>query len=308
MSLTANKPSGGHGNTEEKVNLKAIPEILKRHAGERGSLIPILEDIQTVYGYLPEEALKLVVSETGRSATDVYGVATFYRAFSLTPRGRHLVCVCLGTACHVRGASAIAEELKLQLGISDGETTADKEFTLETVNCLGACALGPVVVIDGHYFSKVRKSRIRQMLEDARSGCINSSATDSSSMFPVTVNCPVCKGGLMDENFTLDSLPAIQLSISSAGVSGRLRLSSLYGSPECAVEYDVPAGSAVEVSCPHCKAALSGALSCSSCAAPMASLDVQGGAVLHFCSRRGCHNRSLDLTPSSCLPEGGGAK
>ena len=153
---------------EEEVDLKDILRILEKHNEDRGGLIAILEEIQAEYGYLPEKSLRIASDKTGRPLVDVYSVATFYRSFSLKPRGRHLVCACLGTACHVRGAPRIVEELKHQLGIKAGETTPDKEFTLETVNCLGACALGPVVVIDGHYFSKVRKSRISQLLEQAR--------------------------------------------------------------------------------------------------------------------------------------------
>ena len=102
-----------------------------------GSLISTLERIQSRYGYLPEDALRDLARETGRSLTDIYGVATFYRAFSLEPRGRHLVSVCLGTACHVRGGPAIAAEIQRYLGIGPGETTPDREFSLEAVNCLG---------------------------------------------------------------------------------------------------------------------------------------------------------------------------
>src|SRR5690606_22695369 len=104
---------------------------------------------------LPEQALREVADATGRPLVDVYGVATFYRAFSLKPRGKHVCTVCLGTACHVRGAPAVVSAFEKRLAVKAGETTSDEEFTLETVACLGACALGPIVVADGHYFSNV---------------------------------------------------------------------------------------------------------------------------------------------------------
>ena len=139
--------------------------ILDKHEEDRGGLISILEDIQAKYSYLPAEALKLVADGTGRSLVDIYGVATFYKSFSLKPRGKHLCSVCVGTACHVRGAPIIADTFQRQLGAGPGETTADKEFTLETVNCLGACALGPIVVVDGHYFSNVNSARVKQIIK-----------------------------------------------------------------------------------------------------------------------------------------------
>ena len=142
------------------MNPEPILKIIETHGqGNQAGIISILEDIQAEYSYLPEEALRIVSEETGRSLVDIYGVATFYKAFSLKPRGKHLVSVCLGTACHVRGGQAIASEFLRQLGIKPGETTADRLITLDTVNCLGACALGPIVVVDGHYFSNVPQKR-----------------------------------------------------------------------------------------------------------------------------------------------------
>lgn len=151
-----------------EVNSKDILKILEKHNEDRGALIAILEEIQAEYGYLPQEALRTVADRTGRSLVDVYGVATFYRSFSLQPRGKHLISVCLGTACHVRGAPMVIEEFERQLGIRADETTPDREFTLETVNCLGACALGPIVVVDGDYFRNVNTRTVRQILEKAR--------------------------------------------------------------------------------------------------------------------------------------------
>ena len=170
--------SVGQGQPPVPVSQDAGPEairrILEQHEGARGALIAILEEIQARYGYLPAAALQAVCNETGHSLVDVYGVATFYRSFSLTPRGRHLICVCQGTACHVRGAPVIVEELERQLGISSGETTPDHAHTLETVNCLGACALGPIVVVDGQYFSNVGTAKARLILKKAGAGAVRS--------------------------------------------------------------------------------------------------------------------------------------
>src|SRR3972149_3511391 len=110
------------------MNVDTLARILEKHRDGHGGLISILEEIQAVYSYLPREALEEVARRTGRSLVDIYGVATFYTAFSLEPRGKHLVSCCLGTACHVRGGPAVAEELERQLGIKAGETTPAKEF------------------------------------------------------------------------------------------------------------------------------------------------------------------------------------
>jgi len=149
---------------------EAIMKIVANHAREQGSLISILEDIQDEYRYLPEDALRAVARMTGKSLVDVFGVATFYKAFSLKPRGRHLVSVCLGTACHVRSAPDIVAEFSRQLGVKPGETSDDREFTLETVNCLGTCALGPIVTVDGRYFSQVKRKDVKQIILEAREG------------------------------------------------------------------------------------------------------------------------------------------
>lgn len=154
----------------EDPHFEKILGILERHNDGHGALIAVLEGIQTEYGYLPEAALRTVAEKMGRSLVDVYGVATFYRSFRLQPRGKHLISVCLGTACHVRGAPMVLEEFERQLEIHAGQTTADREFTLESVICLGACALGPIVVVDGHYFPNVNTAKVKQILEQARAG------------------------------------------------------------------------------------------------------------------------------------------
>ncbi len=137
----------------EAVSSK-VQSIIDKHDSAKKALFPILQDIQSEFNYLPQDALRLVSGTLGIPLIDIVGVATFYRAFSLTPRGRHLITVCLGTACHVRGGPKILEEFERRLGVKAGETTADQKFTLETVNCLGCCAIGPVVVVDGNYHAQ----------------------------------------------------------------------------------------------------------------------------------------------------------
>jgi NADH-quinone oxidoreductase subunit E len=277
------------------VNSTDISRILEKHTDDKGRLIAILEEIQAEYGYLPEESLRIVSDKTGRSLVDIYGVATFYRSFSLKPRGKHLVCACLGTACHVRGAPRVVEELERQLGIEVGQTTADKEFTLETVNCLGACALGPVVVIDGHYFSKVRKSKVSQLLEGAQKGFGKLQIEKDKRIFPINVNCAHCNRSLKDETFTIDGQPSVRVTISSDHKQGWLRLSCLYGSYNFASEFEVSTGSVVTFLCPHCNVEFPSTLDCSVCAAPMVPMLVDGGGIVQICSRRGCKNHLLDL-------------
>lgn len=127
-----------------------VAEVVKGLAAKHnGLLISILEDLQDADGFLSEEALREVARQLKIPLRDVYGVATFYHAFTLlNPRGKHCVTVCLGTACHVHGGSRLIDEVSRKLGIAPGETTKDRKFSLETVNCLGACALGPIVVVD----------------------------------------------------------------------------------------------------------------------------------------------------------------
>ena len=157
---------------EEQVDPQQILRFLARRRQGRGELMAVLQDIQDHYGYLPQEALGILADATGRSLVDIYGLATFYRSFTLQPRGKHLITACLGTACHVRGAPRVVKELEHQLGVKAGETTPDRQFTLETVNCLGACALGPIVVIDGHYFSNVTSPKVKGMLQTAQAGLL----------------------------------------------------------------------------------------------------------------------------------------
>jgi NADH:ubiquinone oxidoreductase subunit E len=159
-------------------DLAKIDTILKGYEDEEGVLISVLQDINEEFNYLPENTLRYVSEQLDIPLSQVYHVATFYTAFSLTPRGEHIVKVCQGTACHVRGSERVLEELERVLEIGPGETTQDLMFTLETVNCLGACALGPVVVIDDKYhsttpanveklLSKIQKSKRRKPDDEA---------------------------------------------------------------------------------------------------------------------------------------------
>jgi len=145
---------------------EAVIKIIDSYNRRTDSLISILQDIQSEYHYLPEDALRQVSKILHIPLIQVYGVATFFKAFSLTPKGRHTVSVCLGTACHVRGAHRVLDEFERQLGIKSGETTADLQFTLESVNCLGACALGPIVVVDGKYYGQMNARKVHTVLSD----------------------------------------------------------------------------------------------------------------------------------------------
>jgi NADH-quinone oxidoreductase subunit E len=136
--------------------------------GTGDSLISVLEDIQARYRYLPREAMILVSERMGVPLSQVYSVATFYHAFSLAPRGKHTICVCTGTACHVRGAVQVLNRLETNLDVGPGGTTRDRQFTLETVNCLGCCALGPVVVMDDEYEGQMTTSKVDKLLNRAR--------------------------------------------------------------------------------------------------------------------------------------------
>jgi NADH:ubiquinone oxidoreductase subunit E/NAD-dependent dihydropyrimidine dehydrogenase PreA subunit len=169
------QPGDGNGNgrghglpVEPAMNpeMKAVADhALEKHRHERAPLITVLQDINGELRYLPEEMLRYVSRHTGIPLATVYHVATFYKAFSLTPRGEHLVRVCMGTACHVRGADRVLERLKAELEIGPGETTKDLKFTLETVNCLGTCAIAPVLTVGPKYHGTMRPAKVEKVLE-----------------------------------------------------------------------------------------------------------------------------------------------
>jgi len=146
-----------------------IDTIIEQNGGKGSAILSILQDLQAKEKYLPKEALEYIGEKLHIPVNKIYRIATFYRAFSLSPRGKHEVCVCMGTACHVRGAQRIIDQVKLALDIRPGETTKDRNFTLETVNCLGVCAAGPVVAIDGQYFGKMSPGKVDGTLKKFRS-------------------------------------------------------------------------------------------------------------------------------------------
>ncbi len=144
--------------------VKKLNEIIKKHKGKPGSLIPVLEEAQVCLEYLPVSVQKKIAAGLNLPLSRVYGVVTFYSFFTMTPRGKHTVRVCLGTACYVRGGKALTETLQKEFGVKEGETTPDRMFTLESVRCLGACGLGPVVVIDEDVHGRVKPAKIREIL------------------------------------------------------------------------------------------------------------------------------------------------
>lgn len=141
-----------------------ITKIIEKYQNSKSSIIQILHDIQDEYNYLPKEALVFVARQLHIPLSRIYSIATFYAAFSLIPRGKHLCTVCLGTACHVRGAPGVLNRIEERMGIKSGSTTSDNMFTLETVNCLGACALAPIVVIDGEYHGQTTANKVDKLL------------------------------------------------------------------------------------------------------------------------------------------------
>ena len=149
---------------------KRLREIVDRNDGQKSSLIAILQDIQQAYNYLPTHVLKMVSEEMSIPLMRVYEVATFYNAFSLKPRGEHVVKLCVGTACHVRGAAGILDKLERTLEIKPGETSGDQKFTLETVNCVGACALGPVMIMNGEYHGQVTMATVDKVVGPLKKG------------------------------------------------------------------------------------------------------------------------------------------
>jgi NADH-quinone oxidoreductase subunit E len=155
---------------EKKVRTAAtgkdkIDQIINKYQGDASSLIQVLLEIQRENRWLPKEALNKVSKKLGVPLNQIQHVATFYKAFSLIPRGRHEVQICLGTACHVRGGPRILDRVEGVLGIQAGQTTTDMKFTLETVNCLGCCALGPVMVVDGKYHGKIAPTEAEEVLK-----------------------------------------------------------------------------------------------------------------------------------------------
>jgi NADH:ubiquinone oxidoreductase subunit E len=288
------KPIEIKRNMQKSMEQYDVDDIIKEHRDSLGGMLSVLSRVQSKYGYLPEEMLRRVADATSQPLAEIYAVATFYRAFSLKPKGKHVVMVCLGTACHVRGASKIVEEFCGQLHIKPGETTPDKEFTLETVNCLGACALGPTVVVNGRYFSHVAAADVRHIIEQVRKGRQRPEA-DDERIIPLSVQCPKCHESLMDTENPLDGKPSIKLAYASKSRKGSVYLSSLYGSDCVLCKSDIANGALTSLSCPHCRKKLHVDADCPECGAKMAMMLACGRAELFVCTRRGCPGHRLDL-------------
>lgn len=174
----ATMPPSAHAETEKKpveekkgffetiARLRKADKIAKGHGNSRSAIMHILQDVQDEYNYLPEDILERISHNLEIPLSHIYSTASFYDSFHLKPRGKHIVSVCMGTACHVRGSQRILEGLENRLNIGEGETTNDLKFTLERVNCLGACALGPIVVYDGKYHGNLDTQKARKIIND----------------------------------------------------------------------------------------------------------------------------------------------
>ena len=147
------------------MEVNKVDQIVEQYSGEKRSLIGVLHDTQTEYGYLPREAIERIAEKLGVPLSQTLRVASFYAAFSFQPRGRHLINACLGTTCHVRGVGRILDKIEDDLNIKPGETTADRRFTLETVRCLGCCSLAPVMRIDEKTYGRLRRDKVEGILK-----------------------------------------------------------------------------------------------------------------------------------------------
>ncbi len=154
-------PFEGTASQEKQLNA-----VFEKYKDVPGCLMPILQEAQAIYGYLPIEVQTMIAEALGISLSEVYGVATFYSQFNLMPKGKHRVSVCLGTACYVKGSKAILDEVEKQLGIKDGECTQDRKFSIDTCRCVGACGLAPVIMIDDKVYGKVKPEDIKKILAE----------------------------------------------------------------------------------------------------------------------------------------------
>ncbi len=148
----------------KEIDISELEPILERYRGGKWALIPLLQDVQETFGYVPPETLAPIARALNLFPTEVEGVVTFYAGFSLEPKGRYVVRVCRGTACHVRGGRSILRLMKKELGLEEGETDQDYRFTLETVACLGACFLAPTMMVNKTYYGKLSPTKVRSVL------------------------------------------------------------------------------------------------------------------------------------------------
>ncbi len=152
-----------------KVNLSDTRKIIQQYRNKKGTLIPLLQEIQAIYGYVPKESIELISKELLIYPVKIYGILTFYTQFYLTPRGKHTIIVCQGTACHVMGGKDILDYLSNKLGISEGETTKEGMFSLERAACLGCCGMAPVVVIDNNFYGMCDIQKVDALVKEYRS-------------------------------------------------------------------------------------------------------------------------------------------
>jgi len=153
---------------QDKADLSSIDPLIEKYRNKKGNMIPILQGVQEIFGYIPRNAFKKISKETGLELSDMYGVATFYSQFRLNPVGKHIVKVCHGTACHVQNANAITDAIQEALKVSDGETTEDGLFTLESVACLGCCSLAPVMMIDDETYGKLTGDKAKKIIREIK--------------------------------------------------------------------------------------------------------------------------------------------
>ena len=149
------------GTKEQEAKLL---EVIAKYKDQKGALMPIMQEAQNIYGYLPYQVQKIISDETGIPIEKIYGVATFYAQFSMSPKGKYVVAMCLGTACYVKGAGAVLDEIEKVLKIEDGECTSDGKFSLEVCRCVGACGLAPVMIVDGDVYGKMTPDRVAGIL------------------------------------------------------------------------------------------------------------------------------------------------
>lgn len=150
------------GTEQQKEQLM---ECINKHRSERGCLMPILHEAQSIYGYLPSEVQTIISEELQISLAEVYGVATFYSQFTLNPKGKHKISVCLGTACYVKGSDKVLSAVEKELRISCGECTPDRKFSIDSCRCVGACGLAPVMIVDGEVYGRLTENDVKGILD-----------------------------------------------------------------------------------------------------------------------------------------------
>lgn len=152
------------------METEAIDRVLEHHEYRHENIIAVMQDVQVIENYLPEDVLRYIARKMEISLTRIYDIATFYKAFSLVPRGRHIIKVCCGTACHISGAESNIDQIKRVLNVEEGKTTEDRMFSLETVNCLGTCALAPVIAVGEEYHDAVNPGKVEKILSQYHEG------------------------------------------------------------------------------------------------------------------------------------------